>query len=426
MRILYLDCGMGAAGDMLTAALFELLSDEKKKAFLDFINGLGLEGVRICAENVKKCGITGTHMKVSVNGHEEHEHAHEHHHDHGDHGHHHDDHGHHHDDGKEHDHHHGHASMSDIGKLLQGFDIDVKVRDDALNVYGIIAKAESIVHDTDIDQIHFHEVGTKDAVVDVLSVCCLMNEIKPDRIVVSPVCTGSGTVKCAHGILPVPAPATALILKDIPIYSGSIESELCTPTGAALLRYFADEFTKMPQMKVSSIGYGMGKKDFERANCVRALLGESADTECVSEPDEYVTVLSCNVDDMTGEEVGFAMERLLEEGAHDVFTVPINMKKSRPGIMIEVICAKTDTDRMIRLMFKHTTTIGVRQFEYKRNILSRHIIEKETNEGTIRIKESDGYGTGRSKYEFEDLARIARKKDISLREAEKLIAKDPT
>ncbi|MCR5651840.1 MAG: nickel pincer cofactor biosynthesis protein LarC [Lachnospiraceae bacterium] len=412
MKILYLDCGMGAAGDMLTAALYELLSDEKKKTFIDLINNTGLQGVSVCPVNVKKCGITGTHMNVLVDGFEEHEHCHDKEHEHHDHMH----------DNGEHGHHdHSRSSMSRIREITEALDVPDKVREDALKVYEIIARAESAVHNTDISEIHFHEVGTKDAVVDVLSVCFLINEIKPERIIVSPVCTGSGTVKCAHGTLPVPAPATAFILRDIPMYQGDISSELCTPTGAALIKYFASDFSHMPVMKVSAIGYGMGTKDFETANCLRAFIGESDSDGGSSLPDEYVTVLSCNVDDMTGEEIGFAVERFLEEGAHDAFTVPVTMKKSRPGVMIEVICAKADTEKMTKLMFKHTSTIGIRQFEYKRNILKRHVRDTDTKEGKVRVKESEGYGVKRSKYEFEDLARIARLKGISIREAKELL-----
>ena len=399
MKTLFLDCSMGAAGDMLTAALFELLSKEEQSSFIDRINTLGIDGVRVISEKTKKCGITGTHMKVLIDGREEHEHHHDH--DHEDGG-------------------HAHSSLSDISEQIKALDLDERIKEDALKVYRIIADAESTVHDTDITQIHFHEVGTKDALADVISVCMLMNMISPERVVVSPVCTGSGNVKCAHGILPVPAPATALILKDIPAYQGDIKSELCTPTGAALLKYFADDFSDMPVMKTDAIGYGMGTKDFERANTVRAFLGSTKDGG-TEDFDETVRVLQCNVDDMTGEETGFAIERLLEEGAYEAFSIPVNMKKSRPGFLIEVICSIEDTERMCGLIFRLTTTIGIRRFEYKRNVLERRIVEKETGEGTVRIKESSGYGTKKRKYEYDDLARIARDRGIGLREAAALL-----
>lgn len=263
MKLLYIDCGMGAAGDMLTAALLELLPAQDRADFIDGFNGLGIPGVEMSAEPSVKCGITGTHVRVRVNGSEEDEHLHDHDHDHD------------HDHGSGHHHHHHHNGMHGIGHIVRDhLDLSDKVKDDIMNVYAIIAEAESRVHGVPVTEIHFHEVGTMDAVADVTAVCMLMDRIAPDRVVSSPVCTGSGTVKCAHGILPVPAPATANILLGVPSYAGETESELCTPTGAALIKYFADDFSKMPEMVTEAIGYGMGTKDFERANCIRVMLGE--------------------------------------------------------------------------------------------------------------------------------------------------------
>ena len=278
MKILYFDCQMGAAGDMLTAALYELLDDEGKKKFLDMINNAGIEGVTSTAEPSIKCGITGTHMKVIVDGEEEDEHIHSNHgHEHHGH-HHHEEHEHHHEHqehehGSEHEHHH-HAEMHDIEHIIGDLKIPGNVKEDAVKVYGFIAEAESHAHGKPVTDIHFHEVGTKDAVADVVSVCLLMDMIKPDKVLASSINVGSGHVHCAHGVLPVPAPATAFILRDVPIYQGHIKCELCTPTGAALLKYFGDSFGDMPVMSIKAVGYGMGKKDFEAANCVRAILGE--------------------------------------------------------------------------------------------------------------------------------------------------------
>ena len=226
---------------------------------------------------------------------------------------------------------------------------------------------------------------------------------------------GSGQVECAHGIMPVPAPATALILEGIPIYGGEIQGELCTPTGAALLKYFANRFGSMPAMTVDKIGYGMGKKDFPAANCVRAMLGESSDkTETVSE-------LSCNVDDMTAEEIGFAMEQLFAGGANEVYTIPVGMKKNRPGTLIRVMCSTDDVDKMVRLLYKYTSTIGVRETLTRRFILDRKIDTVKTEYGDVRVKTSTGYGVTRSKYEFDDLSRIAKEKGMSLSEVRALI-----
>ena len=376
MRTLYLDCGMGAAGDMLTAALLELLPD--RDAFVEKLNALGIPGVGFSAEKCEKCGILGTHMAVTVYGEEE----------------------------SDHPHHHGH--LGDIRGIVSGLPIPTMVKLDILSVYEEIAQAESHVHGVPVEQIHFHEVGTMDAIADVTAVCLLLHRLAPDKIIVSPVHVGSGQVRCAHGILPVPAPATAYLLRGIPIYGGSIAGELCTPTGAALIKHFATEFGEMPVMTVSAIGYGMGKKEFPRANCVRALLGESED------PADVIVELRCNVDDMTGEAIGFALEQLLGSGALDAFTVPIGMKKSRPGVLITVLCREDRKDTMIRLLLKHTTTLGVREFPCQRYTLNRTVETVDTPYGPIRKKVSSGYGVRREKYEYEDLSKIAREQGLSI------------
>jgi uncharacterized protein (TIGR00299 family) protein len=278
-------------------------------------------------------------------------------------------------------------------------------------VYGLIAEAESHAHGQPVDQIHFHEVGSMDAVADVTAVCLLMNRIAPDQVIASPVHVGSGHVRAAHGVLPVPAPATAFILKDVPIYGGRIQGELCTPTGAALLKHFADRFGDMPAMKVRGIGYGMGKKDFEAANCVRVMLGDSSDGAA-----DTVYELSCNVDDMSAERLSFALERLLEAGVLDVFTQPIGMKKSRPGVMVTVLCRPEDRERAASMMFKYISTIGIREVRKERYVLRRSVERVDTPYGKISRKDSFGYGVSRSKYEYEDLARIARENELSIDE----------
>ena len=400
MRILYLDCSMGAAGDMLMAALYELLDD--KQAFLDMMRSLGLPGIEISAEPAVKCGITGTHMKVLVHGSEEldalhdhlHEHAHEHSHD--------------------HEHHH-HTDLHEIEHLLSHLDLPQTVRDDALAVYHRIAEAESKVHGRPVDQIHFHEVGTLDALADVVGVCLLMHLLAPDRVYASSVHVGCGQVKCAHGILPVPAPATALLLAGVPIYGGAIQGELCTPTGAALLTHFVTKFGELPAMRLLKSGYGMGTKDFPAANCVRAMLGEQ------DAPTEEILELSCNLDDCTGEAIGFAMERLLDAGALDVYWTSVGMKKNRPGILLTCMCRPLDREKMVELLFRHTTTLGVRESAFRRYTLSRESKTIQTPDGDIRVKVSTGYGVTREKPEFDDLAKIARKTGKSLSELQRSI-----
>lgn len=408
MKTLYLDCGMGAAGDMLTAALLELLPDREE--FLAELNSLGIPGVTVTSEVSAKCGIQGTHITVKVHGEEEseemhaneHTHAHEHEHAHA--------HEHHYEHERSHDggHHHHHSGMHEIGHIIEELPVSEKVKADILAVYTLIAEAESYVHGAPVAEIHFHEVGTMDAVADVTAVCMLMDRLSPEQVVVSPVHVGSGHVKCAHGILPVPAPATAYILRDVPIYGGGIKSELCTPTGAALLKHFATKFGDMPVMRTTAIGYGMGKKDFTAANCVRALIGETEDS-C-----DTVTELRCNLDDMTAEAIGFAEERFFAAGALEVYTVPAQMKKSRPGILLSVMCREKDKEQMLKLLFRHTTTLGVRENISRRYTLSRTTETVRTDLGEVRKKISAGYGVTREKYEYEDMARIAREQEMSL------------
>lgn len=425
MRTIYLDCGMGAAGDMLMAALLELCP-EKKEEFLGKMNGLGLPGVKVEAEPAVKCGITGTHMKVTVFGEEEesedvHDHGHAHPHSHEacesiaadglhSHVHSHDGHGHSH-------HHHHHSTMAGIASIIDGLDIPAPVKEDMKAVYALIAEAESHAHGMPVDQIHFHEVGTMDAVADIAGVCLLFHELGADQIIASPVHVGSGHVHCAHGILPVPAPATAHILQGIPVYSTQVQGELCTPTGAALLKHFVKEFREMPVMTTSKIGYGMGKKDFERANCVRAFLGDTAETG------DEIAELSCNLDDMTAEAIGFAEEALFEAGALEVYTIPVGMKKSRPGILLTCMCRREDEEKMVELLFRHTTTLGVREHISRRFTLKRREETVETAYGPVRKKISQGHGVTRAKLEYEDLAAIAKKTGRPLEEIRKEIEK---
>ena len=384
MRTLYLDCGMGAAGDMLTAALLELLPEPE--SFVAELNGLGIPGVAFSAEKCQKCGISGTHMAVKVHGREE---------------------------GEAHPHTHG--SLHDIRAVVQALPIPTMVKLDILSVYEEIAQAESHVHGVPVNQIHFHEVGSLDAVADVTAVCLLLHRLAPEQILASPVHVGSGTVTCAHGILPVPAPATAYLLRGIPMYGGEISGELCTPTGAALLRHFVTDFGKMPPMRVESIGYGMGKKDFPRANCIRALLGQTEETG------DEIAELRCNLDDMTGEDIGFAMEALLAGGALDVFTTPIGMKKSRPGVLLTVLCRPAEQEKMAKLLFRHTTTLGVRVGLCSRFTLRRSEEVPQTPYGPVRRKISRGYGVCREKPEYEDLAAIARVQGKSLAQVREML-----
>ena len=430
MKTLYLECNMGAAGDMLTAALLELHPDPQ--GFVERMNRLGLPGVVFAAQPAVKCGITGTQVSVTVGGEEEeshdvplHTHVHEtaqdeahpgHAHDHV-HGHDHEHtHDHEHIHGHEHGHgHHHHAGMGDIRHILSHLDIPQPVRQDAEAVYQLIAQAESHAHGRPVEEIHFHEVGTLDAVTDVVAVCWLLHDLAPEQIVASPVHVGCGQVRCAHGILPVPAPATAYILQGVPTYGGSVQGELCTPTGAALLKHFVQRFGSSPVMRVEKTGYGMGKKDFEAANCVRAMLGQT------QEESTAIAQLACNLDDMTPEALGFAQERLWEAGALDVTTAPIGMKKNRPGVQLTCLCRLEDREKLVSVLFAHTTTLGVRESLCTRYTLARSQRTVETEHGPVRVKEARGWGVTREKPEYEDVANIAREQGLTLDQVKELL-----
>ena len=412
MKTLYIDCSMGAAGDMLAAALLELMPDAD--AALAQMNAFGIHGVAYARERMAKCGIMGTHLSVKVHGEEEgrecregsgcrdhrdhrddremHEHGHGH-----------------------HEHHHEHHGLEDVLHLVGHLALPEKVKSDVAAVYQLLADAESRAHGRPVGEVHFHEVGALDAVADIAAVCWLLAELAPDEVVVSPIHVGSGTVRCAHGILPVPAPATAFLLEGVPSYSdGAVQGELCTPTGAALLKHFATRFGPQPTMSVKAVGYGAGAREFEgRANLLRASLGESVaggDADDVFE-------LTCNIDDMTGEEIAFACERLFAAGAKDVVTIPVTMKKGRLGVMIQALCAVADHDALVAAMFRHTTTLGIRETRCRRQVLARREETVALSDGTtVRRKVSEGYGVRRTKLEFDDVAAAARAADLPIRD----------
>ena len=431
MKVLYLECKMGIAGDMMASALLGLFED--KDAVVKALNDMNVPNVEYRLDEVSKCGIKGGKLTVLINGEEEesidvsrdengreieHKHSHDHgleyghHHDHG----HSDEHEHAHDKQYAHTHDdHGNAyTMYDIEEIIEGINISKEVRSDIREVYQLLAEAESEVHGTKVSEIHFHEVGNIDAVADITAVCYLLHELDPDKVIVSPINVGSGQVKCAHGILPVPAPATAMLLRGVPSYSSeTIRGELCTPTGAALVKYFAFEFGAQPVMALDKIGYGMGKKDFEQANCVRAMVGE------VNEDGDAILEFSCNIDDMTPEEIAFAKEMLFEAGALDVYTVSADMKKNRPGFVLTCMCKADKKESILKALFKHTTTLGVREYTCNRYVLSREMETMETAYGDVHVKKAFGYGTKREKMEYDDLAGIARRTGKSLMELKK-------
>ena len=424
MKTLYIECNMGAAGDMLMSALYELLED--KQGFLDTMNGLGLPGVRVEVAPAVTSGIAGTHMKVAVHGEEEdehlyhYEHDHGHHHDHHhphDHDHHHDhdhphehEHHHHHDHPHDHEHHHHHhATPGHIAGLIDHLPLPEEVRTHAKGVYDAIAQAEAKAHGCPVGEVHYHEVGALDAVADVAGVCYALYLLKPEKIVVSPIHVGSGTVKCAHGIMPVPAPATAALLAGVPTYGGQVQGELCTPTGAALLAHFAQSFGPMPVLSVEKVGYGLGARQFEQANCVRAFWGENQEGG-----NGEIVELVCNIDDMTGEALAFAAERLLAAGALDVYTTPGTMKKGRPGQVLTVLCEPGMEQNLAQAILCHTTTNGLRVRRCEKYFLTPGSKTVETPWGAVGIKTAEGFGVCHAKPEYEDAAALARSHGLPL------------
>ena len=418
---------MGAAGDMLMAALLELLPEGGRQGFIDRLNGLGIPGVNAEMMRSAKCGVMGTHVSVTVHGedeedfhqhaghehhhaHEEHEHEHEHEHDH--------DHDHEHDHEHEHGHgqgHHHHASLGDITDVINGLDVPESVKKRACEVYSAIARAESEVHGREVGEVHFHEVGAMDAVADVVGVSWLLDILAPERVICSPLRTGYGQVRCAHGILPVPAPATALILEGIPVFAGDIAGEMTTPTGAALVRSIADSFGEMPAMRMGPVGYGMGTRDFPAANCVRAILGE---TEGQNAP---VAEIFCTLDDVTAEDLGYAQDVLLNAGALDVFTASVGMKKGRPGTLLCCLCDYDRRMEFAELMLRHTPTLGVRMYAPERVKLSRSVETLDTAFGPVRMKYGSGFGIEKVKPEYDDIARIASETGLTIAEVRRKI-----
>ncbi|MDR3090684.1 MAG: nickel pincer cofactor biosynthesis protein LarC [Clostridiales bacterium] len=440
-KILYIECQMGAAGDMLLAALSELLPDSA--AFYERLNAMGLPGVSFAPKPAVKSGIRGTRAEILINGEEEgqeggfefpketqnaeqeggfepearerHNYEPEREHRHNAHEHEHNEH-----ERTTHEHSHAHRSLKDVLERINALSLPGPVRAAASEVYGIIAEAESAVHGRPVADIHFHEVGRLDAIADVAGVCLALAELAPEQILVSPVNTGGGTVRCAHGVLPVPAPAAARILSGVPVYSDGIKGELCTPTGAALLKYFASEFTSrdaFPEMIIEKTGYGMGAKDFDRPNCVRAFLGRRAGKADL----RPITELSCDIDDQTPEELAFAQKILLEAGALDALTRPVYMKKNRAGVTLSCLCEREKADAVARLMLLHTTTLGVRRLDLSRYELERSVSEISTPYGPARLKTASGFGITKVKPEYDDMEKIASERGLTLSEVRKAV-----
>ena len=412
MKRLFLDCQMGIAGDMLAATLLGLVDNSEK--WIERLNQIGLPDVTYTLIPKEDKGLQGYRVAVIINGMEESE-NHDEHHNHHDAYHEHIKHSETHGDG-EHSEHHVHSEqhvhgrgLQDVRDIINNLSISDTCKQNAINVYNLVAQAEAKVHKSTVTQIHFHELGMLDAIADIVAVCVLLEALKFDEIIISPIHIGTGTVHCAHGELPVPAPATMELLAGIPIYADyQIKGELCTPTGAALAQYFGTSYSNMPVMTPAKISYGFGTKQFKRPNCIRAFV------EIINDLEDTIIEMSCNLDDMTPEEIGYAVEQLVLSSALDVFTTPIMMKKQRPGTMLTVLCKVDDIDNVRDLIFKHTTSLGIRYHRCDRYILNRSTGDIDWEGNRIVFKTSSGFGVKRHKYEYDSLAAIANCNDMSL------------
>jgi pyridinium-3,5-bisthiocarboxylic acid mononucleotide nickel chelatase len=393
-RTLYLDCFAGASGDMLVGAMldcgldFELLRNELLK--------LGVQGYNLSLKRVDRSGISAAKFDVNLMA-EPHAHGH-HHHDH------------------EHSH---HRALSEIKQIISSSSLSEHVKQRAQTIFQRIGQAESKIHDIPIESVHFHEVGAIDSIVDIVGVCVAFEALKIDRIISSPLHVGSGTFQCAHGTYPVPGPATAELLKGVPIYSKDVEGELVTPTGAAIISTLAESYGPTPMMKIEKIGYGAGTRDYPKfPNTLRAVIGELE--EDADRTPTTVTVIEANIDDLNPQVFGYLMEKALAAGALDIFYTPVQMKKNRPGVLLTLLCDPADRERMCDLIFRETTTLGVRYRNEQREILTREFVTVETEYGPIRIKISrakDGQVMNVSP-EFEDCRAAAEKNGVGLRDAQ--------
>ncbi len=419
MRTLYLDCFAGASGDMFIGALldcgldFDYLKTELSK--------LGVEGYELSLTRVDRSGISSAKFDVHLN---DHNHSHEHHHDHS-HEHHHHDHGDSHDH-HHHDHshaenpqsHHEHRSLSQIKQMISASSLSDSVKERALTIFQRIGEAESKIHGIPIETVHFHEVGAIDSIVDIVGACIGLEALRIERVVSSSVHVGSGTFKCAHGTYPVPGPATAELLKGLPIYSKDIEGELVTPTGAAIIATLACAYGNLPQMKIEKIGYGAGTRSYPKfPNVLRAILGEMEDSSSDDTP-TTVAVIEANIDDLNPQVFGHLMEKALAQGALDLFYTPVQMKKNRPGVLLTLLCKPEDRNRMIDLIFSETTTLGVRHRQEQREILRREHVSVETEFGAIRIKTARASNGRLMNYspEFDDCRTAAENHQVPIRE----------
>jgi len=444
MRIAYLECFSGVSGDMFLGALVD--AGVSSRLLEETVASIEL-GARLQISRVVRSGISATKVDVWVDGEKDlprdeywakpgaarglpsaipananssHKHEHKHQHDHPDH-----EHSHAHAaeiTGSEmtpaHEHSHEHSrSLSDIRGIIAKAAISDAAKKTAIAIFEALGAAEAKVHATSIESVHFHEVGAVDAIVDILCAAVGTEALGVDEIVCSPLNVGGGTVQCAHGTFPVPAPATVELLKGVPVYSAEVQKELVTPTGAAIVKTLARRFAALPEMKIERSGYGAGSRDFPgHPNVVRLTIGESTSTMVGKTASDRVTVLEANLDDLNPQVFGYVMDRLFEEGALDAFAIPVQMKKTRPGTLLTVLCKPEDANKLTQLIFIETTTLGVRRRDETRQTLARRWENVRTQWGEVRIKIASMNGTVTNySPEYEDCRRIAVEHHVPLK-----------
>jgi uncharacterized protein (TIGR00299 family) protein len=413
MRIAYLDCFSGISGDMFLGALVD--AGVEVRFLEDTVAALNI-GARLEISRVNRSGVTATKVDVfapDVHGHEEkdspresREHNHSHH-----------DHEHSHEQ-PSHRHSHEHSrGLKEIREIIRKAAISENAKKTAIEIFEALGTAEAKIHHMEIEKVHFHEVGAVDALVDIVCAAVGAEALNVDEIICSPLNVGGGSVKCAHGTLPVPAPATVELLKGASVYSSGIQAELVTPTGAAIVKILAKRFSTFPEMKIEKSGYGAGTRDFPgHANVLRLTIGEAQTQLSAKTLQETISVLEANLDDMNPQVFGYVMDRLLEEGALDVFGLPVQMKKNRPGMLLTVLCRREDSTKLTDLIFRETTTLGVREREENRRVLARKWISVETRWGNVRLKVASMNGTVTNYApEYEDCRKIAAEHRVPLK-----------
>ncbi len=403
MKTLYFDCSSGISGNMVLGSLIEILGEEKY--LLEELKKLKIDGYKIEISKKIKNGITGTYVDVILaepncnHQHENHNHEN---HDHKNHDH----------ENHVHEHHHEHRNLEQINKIIDESNIEEKSKELAKRIFLRVAKAESKVHNKPIEEVHFHEVGAIDSIIDIVGTAILINKINPEKILSSIVNDGHGFIECAHGTMSVPVPATSEIFANSKVIwkQIDIDTELVTPTGAAIIAELAEEFTSMPAMTTEKIGWGAGYKDLKIPNILKVYYG---DTE---EENKNIVIMETNIDDSTGEILGYTSEKLFQSGALDVFYTPIFMKKNRPAYCLTVCCKKEDIKKIQDIIFKETTTIGIRYHFESRTELKREIIEVDTKYGKLQAKKVENNGKTYIYPEYESAKILAEKNNIPLKE----------